>query len=315
MADLPVDRVLPDKPPFTCVGTDYFGPFQVKRGRGLAKRYGVIFTCLTTRAIHIDIAHSLDTPSFINALRRFVARRGQVEVIRSDNGTNFTGAESELKALIQKWNKASVSSAMVQNNIDWIFNPPRVSHFGGVWERQIRTIRKTMNALLRQQTTDDEGLLTLMCEVEAIVNSRPIIRASDDPNDLEALTPNHLLLLKGNPGLPPGVSSPEDNYSRRRWRQVQYLANIFWKRWSTEYLPLLQERQKWLMPRCKIKVGDEVLVVDERLPRCSWLLGRVLEVMPDRNGFVRRVRVKTKSSELQRPVGKLCLRLQAKGGD
>ena len=134
-------------------------------------------------------------------------------------------------------------------------------------------------------------------------------------NDLEALTPNHLLLLKGNPGLPPGVSSPEDNYSRRRWRQVQYLANIFWKRWSTEYLPLLQERQKWLMPRCKIKVGDEVLVVDERLPRCSWLLGRVLEVMPDRNGFVRRVRVKTKSSELQRPVGKLCLRLQAEGGD
>ena len=105
MADLPVDRVLPDKPPFTCVGTDDFGPFQVKRGCGLAKRYGVIFTCLTTRAIHIEIAHSLDTPSF-------------------------------------------------------------------------------MNALLRQQTIDDEGLLTLMCEVEAIVNSRPITRASDDPNDL-----------------------------------------------------------------------------------------------------------------------------------
>ncbi|XP_078355375.1 uncharacterized protein LOC144640001 [Oculina patagonica] len=227
MADLPECRVLPDKPPFTSVGVDYFGPFQVRRGRCLVKRYGVIFTCLAIRAVHIKIAHSLNTDSFLLALRRFITKRGQLKEIYSDNGSNFTSGERELREAISEWNQEKIHNSLLQESIKWSFSPPYGSHFGGIWERCIRTIRKILRALLREQITDDESLATLMCEVESIMNSRPITTVSSDPNDLEPLTPNHLLLLKSEIPLPPGLFKKEDLLSRRRWKQVQYLADIF----------------------------------------------------------------------------------------
>ncbi|XP_051786109.1 uncharacterized protein LOC127528851 isoform X1 [Erpetoichthys calabaricus] len=213
MADLPEDRLAPNQPPFTNVGVDYFGPFLVKRGRSLVKRYGVIFTCLTTRAAHIEIAHSLDTDSCIQAILQFTDRRGQVKIMRSDNGTNFVGAERELRETIKK-----ISYAMMQEQIKWIFNPLSASHQGGVWERQIRSIRKILNSTLNQQTLDDENLPTMMCKVESILNNRPLTKTSDDPNDLEPLTPNHLLLLKTKPEIPPKFVSENEPYPRRCWK-------------------------------------------------------------------------------------------------
>ena len=308
MADLPSDRVTANKPPFTFVGVDCFGPFNVRRGRSQVKRYGVLFTCLTTRAIHIEVAHSLDTDSFINSLRRFIARRGNPEEMRSDNGTNFVSGEKELRKSVAAWNQQQIHQFLLQKNVKWTFNPPAGSHHGGIWERCIRTVRKVMNGLMKEQTLDDEGLATLMCEVESIVNSRPITKSSDDPKDLEALTPNHLLLLRGCPNNAPGVFDSADGYSRRRWRQVQYLANIFWRRWVKEYLPSLQARQKWCKKRRNLAVDDIILVVDDTLPRGSWPLGRVIEVCPNsKDGLVRRVVVKTKTSTLTRPVDKLVL--------
>ena len=307
MADLPEERLVPDKPPFTTVGVDCFGPFQVRRCRSLVKRYGVIFTCLTIRAVHIEVVHSLDTDSFLLALRRFIARRGQVEEIRSDNGTNFTSGERELRESIQAWNHDKINEAMLQKNIKWSFNPPYGSHHGSVWERCIRSVRRILRALLQEQTTDDEGLSTLMCEVESILNSRPLTVFSDDPRDSEPLTPNHLLLLKSDSPMPPGTFQRDDLFSRRRWRQIQYLADIFWKRWSREYLPLLQSRQKWLHPRRNLTVGDVVLVAAENTNRNYWPLGRIQQVFPDKKGFVRKVRVKVKSAVLERPVDKLVL--------
>jgi len=221
MADLPKERVSPDEPPFTNVGVDFFGPFNIKRGRSTVKRYGVVFTCLTIRAVHIEIAHNLNTDSCINAIRRFVSRRGPVKVMRSDNGTNLVKAERELREAVKTLNNSQIQTAALKKGISWLFNPPAGSHHGGVWERQIRSIRRILSALLNQQTLDDEGLVTLLCEVEAIINDRPITKSSNDPMDLEPLTPNHLLLLKPNPSIPPGVFCPEDSYSRRRWRQVQ----------------------------------------------------------------------------------------------
>ena len=138
MADLPVDRLTPDQLPFTSVGVDYFGPFQVKRGRSLVKRYGVIFTCLAIRAVHIEVLHSLDTDSFLLALRRFIARRGQVKEIRSDNGTNLSSGEKELCASIHAWNQEKIHENLLQKNVKWSFNPPYGSHYRGVWERCIR---------------------------------------------------------------------------------------------------------------------------------------------------------------------------------
>lgn len=191
------------------------------------------------------------------------------------------------------------------------FNPPSGSHHGGIWERQIRTIRRVLCAILRQQTLDEEGLQTLLCEVEAIINDRPITKASNDPNDLEPLTPNHLLLLNTKPFIPPGVFSPEDCYPKRRWRQVQYMADLFWKRWTKEYLPELQERQKWAQKRRNFVLGDIVLIIDDTAPRNSWILGRVIQTISDSKGLVRQVEVRTQTTTLRRPITKLCLLLEA----
>lgn len=229
-------------------------------------------------------------------------------MMRSDNGTNFVSGNKELHQAISRWNEQQIHEFFLQRNIKWIFNPPSGSHHGGVWERCIRTVRKVLTALMKEQILDDEGLTTLMCEVESIVNSRPITKSSDDPTDYEALTPSHLLLLRSGPNLPPGSFSKEDKYSRRRWRQVQYLSDIFWRRWIREYLPQLQERQKWMNPGRSLAVNDVVLVVDDRCPRSSWPLGRVINVHRNRHdGRVRSVTVKTRNSVQDRPIDKIVL--------
>ena len=137
MADLPADRLTPDKPVFTYVGIDFFGPYMVKRGRAQVKRYALIFTCLAIRAVHIEITHSLDTDSFLQAISRFIARRGKPDLIRSDNGGSFIRGEREIRDGIAAWNQDKISDYLVQKTIEWIFNPPLASHYGGTWERCI----------------------------------------------------------------------------------------------------------------------------------------------------------------------------------
>lgn len=163
-----------------------------------------------------------------------------------------------------------------------------------------------MNSVLKEQTLDDEGLNTLMCEIEYVINDRPITKNTYHHSDLEPLTPNHLLLMKRKPNLPPGVFDKDDIYHRRRWRQVQYMANLFWHRWVREYLPLLQERQKWHEIKRNLQIGDVVLIVDSNSPRNSWPMGIICETIPDSNGLVRQVKVKTATNILIRPVDKLC---------
>lgn len=149
MADLPEDRVTADKPPFTFVGVGFFGPFMVKRGRSQVKRYGCIFTCMTIRAIHLEVTHSLDTDSFLNALRRFIARRGRPEQIRSDNGGNFVKGREDINEAVSEWNHQRINAYLLQLEIQWVFNPPAGSHHGGIWERCIRTVRKVLNTILK----------------------------------------------------------------------------------------------------------------------------------------------------------------------
>ena len=172
-------------------------------------------------------------------------------------------------------------------NISWKFNPPFASHMGGVWEWVIRSIPKILTALLGQQLVNEEMLRTLMAEVQRILNSKPLTPVSNDLNDLEPLMPNHLLLLQANTHLPPGVFVKEDTCCKCRWRQVQYMSDIFWKCWLKEYLPTLQLRQKWCNPCCCFAVNDLVLVMNGNVHRGKWALARVVQVHCGKDGYVR----------------------------
>ena len=326
MADLPFDRVDP-APPFSYCGVDYFGPFVVRERRKELKRYGVIFTCFTSRAVHLEIANSLDTDSFINALRRFLSLRGPIRQLRSDRGTNFLSAERELREALSELDDNQISEFLCKEGCDYFrFKPnvPSASHMGGVWERQIRTIRSVLARLLQQHGTqlDDESLRTLVCEVTAIVNSRPLsVENLNDPLSELPLTPNHLLTMKSKVLLPPpGKFLKPDLYTRKRWRRIQYIANEFWTRWRKEYLSNLQSRSKWVQKKRNMQIGDVVLLKEENLPRNQWRLGQVSDTCPEADGLVRKVSINavTRSvdnkgkvvctvTKLERPVHKLVL--------
>lgn len=258
------------------------------------------------KAIHIENAHELSTDSFIQAVCRFVSRRGPPKELFSDNRTNFRGAEVEIKQMLKNWHQTKIMNRLREQGIQWHFSPLKASHTGGVWERMIRTIRKNMRALVGDRLVDDETLLTVMCEVEKMINDRPLTRQCDDPRDLSTLTPNTLLLGYRNRSSSANVSS--SNHLQEKWKQAQKLADRFWDRWLKEYLPTLQEKQKWLTPRRNLTEGDIVLMGKEELPRGQWPLAVVEETFPDSKGFVRQVIIRTANlSRYRRDVRKLCL--------
>ena len=306
MSPLPEFRVSSGCPAFTSVGLDYAGPIFSKVGRSLAKRYLCVFTCMATRAVHLEIAHSLDTQSCLQALQRFIGRRGSPRDVYSDNGSNFVGAARELKEAISKWNQSLINKTLCQKGISWHFNPPAASHQGGVWERVIRSVRRILTALAGERVLTDECLSTFVTEVERILNDRPISAVSSDSRDLKALTPNSLLLGNINPVVPPNVFIKAEGY-RNSWKLVHWLADEFWRRWLKSYLPQLQQRQKWLKPHRNLAPGDLVLVCDEQCRRGQWPKTIIEEVYPGDDGYVCVAKVKTASSAFKRDVRKLCL--------
>ena len=308
MANLPQDRVSALEPPFTYTGTDLFGPFFTTRGRSQIKRYGVIFSCLSTRAVHIEVASSLSTDSFICAFRRFLARRGAVKMVRSDQGSNLMGAKRELaRELAHLAEKSSaVQKEMLMRNVQWVFNPPHASNFGGAWERMIRSTRKILDFILHLQRLTDETLHTFLCEVEFILNSRPLTPVSADPRDQRPLTPNDILVLR-NTEIPVGLFQKDDLLSKKHWRQAQYLAEQFWARWKKSYVPLLQERAVEQRSKRNLMVGDVVVLVDKSVPRGNWPFGLIKQLKISSDGLVRSATVFTGGKTLKRPVNKMVL--------
>ena len=304
MADLPPERVSHGPVCFTSAGVDLFGPLLVKVGRAQAKRWGVIFTCMASRAIHLEVVASLGTDSFIMALMRFMARRGLPVTMFSDQGTNLIGAEAELNAAWRDVDVDALTHAARKKGIDWKFNPPKASNFGGAWERCIRTVKNCLNTVLRPtDTLDDETLYTALTEVEALVNSRPITRVSSDPED-GVLTPNHLLMMTSNTDYSASDLDLGAVY-RRKWKAASSLRDSFWKQWTKQYLLDLQSRSKWEVERADFKVDDVVIMVEVGLKRGQWPLAVVTSVDLGRDGRVRSVRVKTRNSDFQRPINKL----------
>ena len=318
MADLPSKRLEIGCHTFQNVGVDYFGPILVKQGRrtrrsaGSAKRYGALFTCLTTRSIHLELAGDLSTDSFILALRRFRARRGNPRVIRSDNGTNFVGAERELREALQKLDQGKIKNELSANNIEWRFNPPVAPWMGGAMESMVKLTKRALRATMGDRMFNEEALHTFLLEVESTLNSvestlnsRPLTPVSDDLNDYEALTPNHFLLGRPTMNYPIGN---ETSGLRSKWKQVQRALATFWSRWVREYLPTLTERSKWTSEIRNMKPGDLVVVKDTSIARHKWPLARVQSVTPSTDGRTRVAIVKTKDgSTFKRAVGLLGL--------
>ena len=200
MANLPKKHLLIYDKTIAATGVDYFGPFLVKhskttrRNQALTKRYGVIYTCLTTRAIHLELAEDLSTDSFILSLRRFISRRGHVKIMKSHNGTNFVGAGTELKERLRILDQIKVENFLRMKNIKWRFNLPLCPWISGSWEPLIKSIKRSLESITNGRTITEELLITLLCEVMSILNSRPLTSTSDEITDFEVLTPNLILL-------------------------------------------------------------------------------------------------------------------------
>ncbi|XP_046745661.1 uncharacterized protein LOC124410954 [Diprion similis] len=289
MADLPACRVAYQQRPFTHCGIDCFGPMTIKIGRRHEKRWGVLFTCMTTRAVHVELASTLNASSTIMAIQRLASRRGFPTDMYSDNGTNFVKADKELKEAIANIDKNKRRQFAARNRFNWHFNPPDAPHMGGAWERLVRSIKIGLRHALEGQVATEEVLHTILIEVEHMINSRPLTHVSVDPRDEEALTPNHFLIgcSSGHLRMPKYDKVVEN--PRKTFEIAQNLANGFWKRWLREYIPTLLPRTKWCTPAEPLKLNDIVLVVDFQSQRNEWKKGRVIELFPNKSDNVIRI--------------------------
>ena len=269
------------------------------------------------RAIHIEVIEELSCASFINALRRFISIRGPVTQFRSDRGTNFIGGVSELNIESDFVEKDPVKSFLTSNKIVWKFNPPHASHMGGVWERMIGVSRRILDSMLLREGSKNlthEVLTTLLAEVCAIVNGRPLVPVSTDPESPCVLSPSMLLTQKTQTDNISSQSIGTKDMLKSQWKQVQYLAEEFWSRWRKEYLHRLQTRQKWTDVQRNIVEGDLVLLRDKELHRNHWPDGIVEKTFLSADLNVRKVQVRIvrdgKTASYVRPVSELILLLE-----
>ena len=310
MSDLPAARLQYECPAFSHTGVDYFGPFEVIIFRRHVKRWICLFTCLTTRSVHLELAYSLSTDSFISCISRFEARRGTPSDYYSDNGTNIVGAVSELDECLRNLDMLKIQETLAIRKVKWHFNPPAAPHFGGAWERLVGSAKRALGSVLHNQSLTDEVLLTAICLVESLLNSRPLTYLSNDPSEFEPLTPNHLLLGRANPNLPPDVFSSVDFDAKKRWRHSQAIASHFWRRWMKEVLPTFHERKKWTASERNLQEGDIVAILDANHPRGTWKLGRVTATIKSPHGVVRSAEIFLyPKTVLHRPAHRLCLLL------
>lgn len=313
MAHLPKDRVQPSRP-FSKVGVDFGGPLFIKssklRRSSLTKCYIALFVCLATKAVHIELVSDLSTDAFILTLKRFISRRGNPAVIYSDNATNFAGAKNKIKELYNLFLNTrftEVTNFLNTKEIQWLFIPPRSPHWGGLWEAAIKGTKYHLTRIVGQAHLTFEELSTILAQIEAILNSRPLHPLSNDPTDLHCLTPGHFLIGERLTAFPEFDLTDISENRLSRWQKCTKLQQHFWNRWSKEYLNTLQNKPKWLRTIHPVKVNDIVLLKDGSSNKpLEWPLARVLETFPGTDGKVRVVKVKTKDGVFMRNITKLC---------
>lgn len=296
MSDLSAER-LQTAPPFTYVGLDIFGPWEVsarrtRGGHANSKRWAVLFTCMCVTAVHIEVVKSMTSSSFINALRRFFSLRGAPQQIRSDQGTNFIGACKELKMGLLD---TQLNKYLQEQKCSLIFNQAHSSHMGGAWERLIGVARHILDSMFSQMKSPHlthEVLTTVLAEVCAIMNARPPVPVSSDPEFPLVLTPAMLLTQKMGTVSPPPCEFGKAELLKQQWKQVQSLADTFWERWCREYLSTLQTRRRWPNKRFNLKEGDVVLMKDLQVARNDWPMAVVTKTFPSADGLIRKVEIR-----------------------
>ncbi|XP_029054187.2 uncharacterized protein LOC114881533 [Osmia bicornis bicornis] len=294
--------------PFTHTGVDYAGPLTLKtwKGRGAEaqKRWICVFVCFATSAVHLEVVTDYSADAFIAAYRRFAARRGAAASVYSDCGTNFQGADAQLKKQFKDstCENQDIAALLAKDGTQWHFNPPAAPHMGGKWEAVVKSLKFYLKRTIGNALLTFEESITLLAQIEAILNSRPLEPLSDDPDDVSALSPGHFLI--GSP--PNAVPVPTLlDISVNRLQLLQPRLQQFWRLWSTQYLQRLQAISKWHHPSNEIKLGSLVLITDERLPPGKWPMARVLSLMPGNDGLTRVVTLKTATTTLTRPIAKL----------
>lgn len=312
MGNLPKERITPSRP-FSHTGIDFTGHVDVKinKGRGIktCKGYIAIFICMCTKAVHIELVSDLSTQTFIAALKRMCARRGTPTHIYSDNGTNFVGAARVLKEEFQIFKTLQSSEFFKEVNdlqIEWHFNAPSWPSAGGLWEAAVRSMKSHLKRVIGQQKLTYEQFATLLTQIEACMNSRPLSPLSEDVEDLDYLTPGHF--LTGSPTLSLPLNEPEDMKAidiRNNWKLIELMRRHYWDRWSKEYLHSLQNRNKWQQTKDNIQKGQLVLLKESNLPPGKWAMGRVVELHPGNDNLFRVVTLKTQNGVLKRPITKL----------
>jgi hypothetical protein len=314
MSDLPSFRIIQIRP-FSKCGVDYAGPFLIRplqpRSKVTLKAYVSVFICPVTRAIHLELVSSLSSDAFIAALRRFMSRRGKPTDIYSDCGTNFVGANKEMKELLKMFSShahnSQISDHLSIQGINWHYNPPSAPHFGGLWEAGVKSMKHHLKRIIGVQRLTFEEFTTTITQIEAILNSRPLTPESTSPDDLAALTPGHFLIGAPLTSIPePSLLEVKTNHLSR-WQLLQQFVQSFWKRWSSEYLTRLQQRPKWMIGDRKLGIGDLVLIKEDNMPPLQWRMARVLQLHPGKDGVPRVATVKTHSGQYKRPIVKLCL--------
>ncbi|KAL0810543.1 hypothetical protein ABMA28_010663 [Loxostege sticticalis] len=312
MADLPDSRTRQVVKAFTHTGCDYAGPIAYtpvrRRGIRSEKAYFCIFTCLTTRAVHLEVVTDLSTPTFLAAFKRFLSRRGPVQCMYSDNGTNFKGANSYLRDLYKFLNEyhKRLDQECAESRIQWKFVCPRSPHHAGAWESLVKVVKSHLFRVIGQQLLSYEELNTILVQIECLLNSRPLTVLSSDPAEPTALTPSHFLNTSPLLSLPaPAVDSDSVSLAQRH-SLLDNLVQSFWARWRMEYLHSLQVRQKWNTSSTPVTPGTVVVVIDDNAPPLSWPLAIVEKVHPSKDGVVRVVTVRNARGTYLRPVVRLC---------
>lgn len=302
---LPRDRMDAYARPFTNTGLDFFGPVFVTVGRRHEKRWVALFTCLTVRAVHLEIAADLSTDACLTCIRNLCHIRGVPSLIRCDNGTNFVGARNELARDEQFFDSEAIQRELSTKNIEWRFNCPANPEAGGAWERLVQSVKRVLQVTLKEEAPRVETLRSLLLEAANMVNSRPLTHLQLEPDDPEPITPNHFLIGGPNIATAPDPADAEPRATRKQWKICRGLSRRFWQQFVRDYLPELTRRSRHYAEQPPLCVGDLVIVCDEQQPRGRWARGRVIEVAVAPDGVVRTASVQTANGVLRRPATKL----------